>query len=42
MSNEEALDFAKIKSFCVNILKIVAPPLPKEIEGAKRLNDVAG
>lgn len=41
MSNEEMLAFAKIKSFCANILKTLAPPLLKEIEGAKKLNAAA-
>jgi hypothetical protein len=41
MSNEETLAFAKIKSFCANILKTLAPPLLKEIEGAKKLNAAA-
>jgi hypothetical protein len=41
MSSEEAQALAKIKSFCANIMKMLAPPLLKEIESARTLNAAA-
>ncbi|KAK1663152.1 hypothetical protein QYE76_051311 [Lolium multiflorum] len=37
MSESETIAFAKIKAFCANILKTLAPPLLKEVQGATRL-----